>query len=270
MRYVLVFLLGVFAVSAVSQNVGQVGDTLLNYKDINGLKQGKWIKKHYSGEKMYEGYFVDDLPKGLFFRYDRKGRLKARQYFYGDSLQASTIMFYPKGDTLSTGKFYNKRKDSIWHYYNEDGKLLMVESYKKGVYHGDFIYYRTDGKKWQYIHYTNGEKDGIWKQFYDNGQPMFEAVYREGMRQDTFKTYYENGQLEVEVPYKDDLKHGKFFLYDEKGNIIEQRNYVNGVADNQNSLDRQETQRIDNLLKNRGKFTEPYDEGSDIFRSDKY
>jgi antitoxin component YwqK of YwqJK toxin-antitoxin module len=269
MRYVLLFLLGIVSAGLLAQNVGQVGDTLLNYKDINGLKQGKWIKKHYSGEKMYEGYFVDDLPRGLFLRYDRKGRLKSRQYFYGDSI-ASTILFYPNGDTISTGRYYNKKKDSIWNYYNEDGKILMTESYKKGVYHGNFIYYYPDGQKWQFIHYTDGKKDGIWKRYYTNGQPMFEASYKDGLRQDTFTTYYENGQIEVVVPYVNDLKHGDFYLYDEQGNIIEQRKYINGVAENQDELDRKESQEIDKLLQNRGKFKEPYDEGSEIFRSDQY
>lgn len=270
MRYILIFLIGILTTGVMAQNVGQEGDTLINYKDINGLKQGKWIKKNYDGKKMYEGYFVDDAPKGLFLRYDRKGLLKARQYFYGGSLQASTIIFYPNGDTLSTGKYYNKKKDSVWHYYNEDGKQLMIESYKKGVYHGDFIYFYPNGQKWQYIHYTEGEKDGIWKRYYANGKPMFEAFYKDGMRQDTFRTYYENGQVEVVVPYKDDLKNGDFFLYDESGNIIDQRHYVNGVADNQESLDRKETREIDSLLRNRGKFEEPYDQGKNMFRSDKY
>ena len=56
-----------------AQNVGQEGsDTLLNYKDINGLKQGKWIKKYVNGQVRYKGYSVDNVPKGDFYQYDKK------------------------------------------------------------------------------------------------------------------------------------------------------------------------------------------------------
>ncbi|MFO7862831.1 MAG: toxin-antitoxin system YwqK family antitoxin [Salinivirgaceae bacterium] len=256
---------------AHSQNVGQEGnDTLLNYKDINGMKQGRWEQKYYNGNPKYEGYFVDDQPKGEFLRYDSKGYLKTKQFFFGDSLACRTVMFYRNGDTLSHGWHYNKKKDSIWHYYNEEGQLLMIESFDKGVYHGDFIYYYKDGTPWQEITYKNGEKDGTWKRFYPNGNALFEAIYVDGMRQDTFKTFYENGKPEIIVPYVDDLKHGKYLLYDEKGNLLEERNYTHGVADNQDELDKKETKEIEELLKNRGKFTEPADDERNFYRRDQY
>lgn len=272
MRALILFLLiiGLFY-KLDAQNVGQEGnDSLLNYKDINGLKQGKWIKKYVNGQVRYKGYFVDDKPQGVFKQYDRSGNLKARQYYYGDSLQCSTVLFYPQGDTLAYGRHFNKMKDSIWNYYNEKGQLMMTESYRKGVYHGDFIYYHQNGSKWQYIHYENGKKDGHWKRFYRNGNPMFETFYEDGMRQDTFKTYYPDGQLEVVVPYVNDLKHGKFILYDRHGNVIETREYNKGVPENQEELERRETQRIDSLLQNRGRYDEPYDQGVNFFKKDRY
>ncbi len=270
-QFFILFLVLSFSVISHGQNVGQKGeDTLINYKDINGLKQGKWIKEYYNGQVRYKGYFVDDKPKGTFKRYDKKGNLAVEQYFYGDSLQCTSVMYYPNGDTLSVGKFYNKKKDSVWSYYNEKGIKTMIESFKRGVYHGDFIYYYPDGTKWQFIHYTNGEKDGTWKRFYKNGQPIFEAYYEDGIRQDTFRTYYENGQPEIIVPYVDDLKHGTYLLYDEKGKILIRRKYVRGVAENQEQLNRQETREVDSLLRNRGRFEEPYDEGTGFFREDRY
>lgn len=266
----LIFILTLFSVATIAQNVGQEGKDTLNYKDINGLKQGKWIKKYYNGNKKYEGYFVDDTPKGVFKRYDNKGRLIVRQYYYGDSLQCSTTMFRPNGDTLSCGRYYNKKKDSTWHYFNKDGNLMMTESYKRGTYHGDFIYYYPDGSKWQYIHYTNGKKNGKWKRFYKNGQPIFETRYEDGMRQDTFRSYYPGGQPEFVIPYVDDLRHGKYYLYDKKGRLIESRKYIHGELQNADQYEKKETKNIDKLLRNRGKYGEPYDEGMDFFREDRY
>lgn len=259
------------SLSAIAQNVGQEGsDTILNYRDINGLRQGRWVQKYYNGMVQYDGYFVDDFPKGDFVRFDKKGRKISKQFFFGDSLQCSTTLYWPEGDTMAIGRHYNKKKDSIWHYYNKDGVLLMIESFKRGLYHGEFTYFYHDGLPWQNITYENGEKHGYWRRYYPDGKVLFEAYYENGSRQDTFRTFYENGKPEIVVSYVDDLKHGKYYRYDEKGNILETRNYVRGVADNQDELDKRETEEIEELLKNRGKFDEPADEELNFYRRDQY
>lgn len=259
------------AFSVMAQNVGQDGgDTLLNYRDINGLRQGRWVQKFYSGYTKYDGYFVDDVPKGDFVRYNKKGNLLSKQFFFGDSLQCSTTLYWTDKDTMAIGWHYNTKKDSIWHYYNKDGVLLMIESFKRGVYHGEFVYYYHDGQPWQYIKYKDGEKHGFWRRYFPDGKVLFEAYYEHGVRQGTFRTFYENGKPEIVVPYVDDLKHGKYYRYDENGNILETRNYTRGVADNQRELDRKESEEIEELLKNRGKFSEPADDELNFYRKDQY
>ena len=60
--------------AALSQNVGQKGDTLKNYTDINGLKQGYWQKKYYNGNIKYEVYFKNNKPIGEFKRFYESGK----------------------------------------------------------------------------------------------------------------------------------------------------------------------------------------------------
>ena len=41
----------------------------LNKSDLQGRKQGHWIRKYPDSTIMYEGYFKDDHPAGEFKRY---------------------------------------------------------------------------------------------------------------------------------------------------------------------------------------------------------
>ena len=74
-RNIIILAFLVLPILALGQNVGQEGDTLLNYTDINGLKQGHWIKKFENGQTQYEAYFIDDKPVGEFKKYDSYGNL---------------------------------------------------------------------------------------------------------------------------------------------------------------------------------------------------
>jgi len=57
MRFFLAFVICINAISCtIAQNVGQkTGDTtaLINYTDIQGNRQGKWIRKYDSGKIAY-------------------------------------------------------------------------------------------------------------------------------------------------------------------------------------------------------------------------
>ena len=47
----------------------------INQLTPDGLKTGKWQKKHSSGKLKYEGTFENDTPVGEFKRYDVNGKL---------------------------------------------------------------------------------------------------------------------------------------------------------------------------------------------------
>ena len=47
----------------------------MNQVTPEGLKTGKWQKKHSSGKIKFEGTFENDKPVGEFNRYDINGKL---------------------------------------------------------------------------------------------------------------------------------------------------------------------------------------------------
>ena len=70
----LTLLLLLFPLLALSQDINNV--------DINGYKQGKWLKKHNNGNIKYKGQFTDDKPFGLFYYFYENGKLKAEKKFF--------------------------------------------------------------------------------------------------------------------------------------------------------------------------------------------
>ena len=96
----------VFPVLASAQNIGQEGDTKLNYTDINGMKQGHWITKFSNGKTKYEAYFVDDKPVGEFKKYNSYGNLYAVLNYSADGSTASAKFYHRSGKISATGKYY--------------------------------------------------------------------------------------------------------------------------------------------------------------------
>ena len=95
MKYLPIILVLVLAANiSFSQNVGQEGDSLINYSDINGFKQGLWKKTYEDGTLKFEAYFVDDKPVGDLKRYDKNGNVFAHLIYDGKGVHASAIFYH--------------------------------------------------------------------------------------------------------------------------------------------------------------------------------
>lgn len=213
-----------------AQNVGQEGDTLLNYTDINGFKQGNWKKNYPGGNIQFEAYFVNDKPVGKLKRYDRFGNLYALLNYDEKGVKATAEFYHRSGKTAAKGFYYEKSKDSIWLYTDDNGKLYLQESYKQGVKHGLFIQYSSEGKKLEETSWVNGVKQGPWRKYFVNGQMMFEVNINQGKIDGPAKVYYANGKLHKEGKYVNDMMHGPWFVYNENGGLKKVYTYKDGVC----------------------------------------
>jgi antitoxin component YwqK of YwqJK toxin-antitoxin module len=63
----------------------------INQTDMNGKKQGHWIKKNPNGNLLYEGYFKDDMPTGVFKRFFENNQISSVLIFsnFGKEAQAT-------------------------------------------------------------------------------------------------------------------------------------------------------------------------------------
>ena len=81
-----------FSVAASSQT-----DTQLNKTDLQGRKQGHWIKKYPDETIMYEGNFKDDHPVGEFKRYFENQTLKSVLIYSEDGRNAKATIYHQNG-----------------------------------------------------------------------------------------------------------------------------------------------------------------------------
>ncbi len=199
------------SVNTEAQNVGQSGDTLLNYSDINGLKQGYWKKNHKNGNLKYEAYFINNKPVGDLKRYDTKGFITAHLVCDTVGEKAKAELFHGSGKVAGEGNYIGRQKDGVWKYYSEKGIFYLQESFKNGVKHGQFLQITSGGVIIEETNWIDGIQNGKWIKRFAEGPLMWEATHVNGKLEGMTKTYYKSGVLHKEGKFIDDLMevHGK-------------------------------------------------------------
>ncbi|MCK9207452.1 MAG: hypothetical protein M0P66_10105 [Salinivirgaceae bacterium] len=239
----------------MAQNVGQEGDTLRNYIDINGFKQGYWKKNYDNGNPRFEAYFVDDKPVGTMKRWDSYGNLFALLAYDAKGEKAKVFFYHKNGKMAATGNYLGKEKDSIWLYYSETNQLYLQESYSKGIKDGFFRNYTSEGLLLEEVQWKNGNKHGVWKKFYPQGGAlMWEATYNEDKLEGEAKSYFENGKVYKEGKFVNDLMEGTWMKYNENGGIEKVYHYTKGVSP---EAEKEDDAMMKELLDNKEKFEGP-------------
>lgn len=242
-------------ISAISSTYSQ--DTLFNQTDQNGLKQGFWKKKYPDGIIQYTGYFKNNKPLGEFKRYNRKGELIATMTYNENTDKVYTKLYYPNLLLQAEGNYLNKLKDSVWSFYSENGILVSKVNFLNDKRHGDEVRYFDNGAVFEKLRWANGIQDGISLRYYENGNVMIRAPYVNGILDGSYSSYSNNGKPIISGTYKNNWRNGKWLIYDEHGEVKSEIIYNNGIAENQDELDRIEQEELDRLENNKGKFQDP-------------
>lgn len=205
-----------------------------NQLDSKGAKTGKWIGSYpNSGNKRYEGFFINDKPTGQFTYYAEKGYVSAKVNFINDTT-SSSVMYYDDGVVMAKGKFINQQKVGKWSTYLKSGDLLNIYNYTNGVLEGAQYMYYPENKESRKIalmeeyYCQGGLMDGVWKQYYELGTIKAKGQYRKGLKQGRFEYYFLNGKIDKKGRYIDDKKNGLWFLYDLDKNVMDEVIYNMG------------------------------------------
>jgi len=233
-------------------------DSVLNYTDINGMKQGLWIKKDKDGKKIYEGRFKNNIPYGEFIRYHKNGAVLAKMFHDKDDQKNVYIeLFDDRGELAAKGFFYNKQRDSIWTFYGAEEKLVKEEHYVKGKLNGVCKIYYPSGQLMEEKAWNMGKMHGVWKWYYEDGTPRLETTNIDDKRDGAFIIYHINGNKYIDGNYKSDLKDGKWTFYNQKGEEEKSMKFKNGEAENQEEIDAQVTKELEEMEKKKGQIEEP-------------
>ena len=137
MKTSILIILVFIATNLFSQNVGEKGDSLVNYTDINGNKQGFWKKTYKNGRLAYTANFVNDKLIGEYKRFYSVTSKPMLEIIYDKEQSGMAKLFWDTGKLMAFGKYINKNiKDSVWNFYGIDEKLMATVIYDKGIKNG--------------------------------------------------------------------------------------------------------------------------------------
>lgn len=240
--------------NSFGQNVGQKGDEIKNYTDINGMKQGPWEVKYPNGQIAYVGYFKNNKPVGKFTRYYESGKLFSEAYFYDNSKYSSVKMYNTAERVIGRGRYCDQNKDSIWIFYLDNGMQIAQEEYNNGILHGiSKTFYYPSGNLHEIIPYKDGKKHGLYEKYYSDGRIRMRATYCDGLMCDTMKLYYPSGRIESEIPYKNDLRNGVEINYSESGKVTSTIPYDNGRCTDP-AIELKKSKELEEIEKLKGTF----------------
>jgi antitoxin component YwqK of YwqJK toxin-antitoxin module len=257
-----IFIIGLivlfFGSISFAQNNRQ-NDSLINFVDINNNKQGKWEKKYPNGQVRYRGFFVDNIPTGVFTYYYQNGKIKS-VLNYDESGGSKAELFWDNGNYAAKGYFdSNNNKHLTWHMYFEDGKKSAVINFNHGVAEGNvLIFYQNIEKLALNCNYKAGKLDGQYTKYFQSGAKMEEGTYKNGTRDGYWKFYSNSGMIDEEGMYVNGKKDGEWKIYRDnpKGEIV---NYDKGVPDNWDELMEEWRAKEEWAKENQNKFKQPED-----------
>lgn len=223
-------LLCLFTLITFSQNVGQKGDSIVNYKDINGMKQGLWKKRYKNGQTTYIAHFKNDKFIGNYKRYYKNGK-QSLEVDYDNKEAGPAKIFYDNGVLGSEGNYINRNvKDGLWKYYGVDGRLVVQAHYKNGIIHGQELKFWRNGKKMEEKNWIDGKQEGLWAQWFENGNSKLKTRMINDKRSGLYYAYYKTGKYYIKGRYKDNLRIGPWSYFDKDGAVTRATEYTNGKA----------------------------------------
>ena len=196
-----------------------------NRVDNQGRRQGRWIKTDKDGSRIFEGEFKDGKEVGVFNYYYPDGTLKMRNTFTDPGRYCSHEAYDSKGRLIAKGFYDQQNRDSVWLFYNEEGRLVKRAAYRMGIKQGTHVVFdsngdtaevtnwfdnRRHGRWWKRVgqrgyitcKYVNGGIEGRLVEYDDNGKMVREGFYKKGLK-DGNNRLYENGVMTVDESWSE-------------------------------------------------------------------
>jgi antitoxin component YwqK of YwqJK toxin-antitoxin module len=242
-----------FSVTAASQT-----DMQLNKTDLQGRKQGHWIKKYPDESIMYEGNFKDDHPVGEFKRYFENQTLKSVLIYSEDGRNAKATIYHQNGFISSKGTYTDQMKEGKWQFFSEitNGYLISEEYYSKNKRNGLSFKFYPDSTIAEKLTYLNDTKQGEWIQYYPSGKVCLKSHYLNGKLNGKFEFWFDNGAIEFSGQYKNDSRDGQWVIFNKDGSIKYKLDYISGITKDR-QMDIDESAFLESLENNKGKIADP-------------
>ena len=250
-----IFTITLLFVSITLSGIAQ--DKQKNQTDQNGLKQGYWEKFYPNGKMQYKGTFKNNKPIGEFKRFNQEGALIAVMNHNENSNKVYTKFYYPGKVLQAEGYYIDRKKDSIWIYYTENGDKINEVSYLFDIKNGTEKKYYKNGAVSETSEWKNGNQDGLTMRYYDDGKVMMRIMYKNNKLDGEYNVYGPEENILIQGQYINNKREGKWTYYKDNGHLRDELNYIDGIAENQEELERLEDEQIKILENQKGKIKDP-------------
>lgn len=259
-QFIYLLIISLFAANISFGQTTEGKDSVINYTDINGNKQGRWIK-YYDDEKQYPrytGFFIDNVPQGIFKHYHTNGKIKAIQEFNEDGSSIIELRWY-NGNIGARGSYDSKQiRHGKWIFYYAGGERQKEVTYNKGVLEGLETTYYKNGKKLTEIHYENGIKEGKYVFYFDNGNVREKGFYHNNMKHGEFQVFFPDGTMDEQGIYRDNRKEGDWLIATQDGGF-DTVEYKHGERTDRDSLESEFWKKVEWAKEHQDEMKNPED-----------
>jgi len=180
MKKIVTFILSIAYLGTVAQTYEVIGKDTINFEDINGKRQGKWIitnkllhrECYTDDQKVEEGKYVDSKKTAFWQEFFCNKKLKSKIYYENNRPNGYAIIYHENGKIKEEGMWKNNRWTGVYKLYYPNGQVQQAFNFG-----------------------TTGKREGNQTYYYENGQVMIEGSWEGGREAGEVKEYYENGEV---------------------------------------------------------------------------
>ncbi len=157
-------------------------------------------------------------------------KARVHMYFRNGKKHGPFLQYYPNGQLKEKGKYNEAKKVGQWNYYNQNGRISSLRSYKNGKLDGVSSNFSSDtGILISKIIYQNGKiKDGTYEYFDKDGNLSSVTNFKGGVKfgSEQVINYWDNGRIKSDITYNYDGTYlgktinGEFSYYRRNGNTL--------------------------------------------------
>ncbi|MBS1652469.1 MAG: toxin-antitoxin system YwqK family antitoxin [Bacteroidetes bacterium] len=165
------------------------GKDTLNYVDVNGRKQGKWVLygKHkpntcYSiNQKAEEGSYKENRKTGLWLEYYCNNNVKSKVNFNNGRADGHAVLYFENGKVQEEGEWKGNKWVGALKQYYDNGQVQHEFNYSQtGKREGEQVYHYENGQVAVKGNFTNGKETGVINEYYENGDKKAEKTFNNG------------------------------------------------------------------------------------------
>ena len=217
-------------------------------------KEGKWEAFYLTGEKYFEGNYLNNKKEGKWHYYHKNGRLWKTGEYNNDNEVGVWLEYHDNGNLQDSGlykihpSYKNERicwgVHKAWYYSGELENETFYDKVPGGIFSisSKSVNYFKNGairslttKSTEDEYYSNGPRTNEkYVSYYESGPLKIQQTKEAG--KETIISYYPNGKVKsIEIKlFNENTKYysietGVWKYYNEDGTLQKQEEYENGV-----------------------------------------